>query len=118
MAAQELTTLAAVKEYLGITEDTDDALLGRLIAAASAFLLGEMRRERMDTEYKYVRSYAEVPADVAQACVELVALRYKEKDRIGEQSKNVAGQYVMFSLKDMSPFTESIVRRYKRVTPE
>lgn len=36
----DLTTLAAYKQWGGVTGSTDDALLGRLISAASLFILG------------------------------------------------------------------------------
>lgn len=120
MAANELTTLANVKEYLNMKPNitTDDALLQRLITAASAFLLGQMnRREGLDHEYLFTKGLAEVPADIDFTCCELVALRYKEKDRLGEISKNLAGQTVSYSQKDISAFGRSVINAYKRVTP-
>ena len=115
---QELTTLAKAKEYLALTVDAtdEDGLLARLITAASAFILGEMRRESMDTEYLWAKSYPTIPADVEEACLELVAGRYKGKDRIGEVSKNIAGQTVSYSQKDVSDFVRSVINRYRRVS--
>lgn len=116
--ASDLTTLDKVKEYLSVKGPTDDALLQRLISAASAFLLGQMnRREGLEYNYQFTQGLPEVPADVDFACCELVALRYKEKDRIGEISKNLAGQTVSYSQKDISDFGRSVIDQYKRVTP-
>ena len=118
--ANDLTTLANIKEYLNqkSTVTTDDALLQRLITAASAFLLGQMnRREGLDYDYQFAKGFARVPADIEFACCELVALRYKEKDRIGEISKNLAGQTTSYSQKDLSKFGRSVIKNYKRVTP-
>ena len=116
---QDLTTLLKAKEYLSISPDVldDDELLARLIAAASAFLLGEMRRESMNQEYSFAASYANVPADVEEACLEMVTARFKGRDRIGEVSKNLGGMTVSYSQKDMSDFCRSVVNRYRRVTP-
>jgi hypothetical protein len=118
--ASDLTTLENVKEYLGIksTTTTDDALLQRLIAAASAFLLKQMnRQDGLDYDYEFTKGIPEIPADVEFACCELVALRYKEKERIGEVSKNLGGQTVSYSQKDISDFGSSVINNYKRVTP-
>lgn len=116
---QELTALPKVKEYLNLAPDAtdDDGLLTRLIAAASAFLLGEMRRDSMSQEYSFSSAYADVPADVEEACLELVAARYKGRERIGEVSKNLGSMTVSYSQKDMSDFCRSVVNRYRRVTP-
>lgn len=42
---ERLTTLAAVKEWLGITTDGSDAALTRIIDAASQFVLGWLNRD-------------------------------------------------------------------------
>jgi hypothetical protein len=51
---ERLTTLAAVKEYLGITTDESDAGLTRLINAASQFILNYLSRDSFQR-----RSYTE-----------------------------------------------------------
>ena len=116
--ASDLTTLANVKEYLGIKGTTDDALLQRIISAASAYLLKQMNRpDGLDHDYEFTKGIPDIPADVEFACCELVALRYKEKERIGEVSKNLGTQTVSYSQKDISDFGRSIINDYKRVTP-
>jgi len=42
---ERLTTLAAVKDYLGITDDGSDAFLDRLILSASQFVLNWIGRD-------------------------------------------------------------------------
>ena len=65
----------------------------------------------------YTAGYASTPADVDQACKELIALRYKERDRIGYVSKSVGGEVVAFSQKDMSEGVKTLLNAYREVRP-
>jgi len=56
MAAGDLTTLAAVKDWLQISGYTDDALLTRLIANCSAGIQNYLNRNFALTNYDEVRS--------------------------------------------------------------
>lgn len=183
MAANDLTTLPAVKQWLNITADTDDALLTRLITAASTFIESWLNRDIISQSYTETRSgkgtqilnftnypvtavaalsidgfpvlpspgvnrggyvfddmqlylynhsfrrgmqnitftytagYAVVPLDIEQACIQIVSLRYKEKDRIGQVSKSIGGEVVSFSQKDMDMATQTTLQQYKKVIP-
>ncbi|HUC62655.1 MAG TPA: head-tail connector protein [Alphaproteobacteria bacterium] len=64
----------------------------------------------------YQAGYASTPAEVEQACIELVSLRYRERDRIGQVSKGLAGETVTFAQKDMSDDIRTILSAYQRVT--
>jgi hypothetical protein len=67
---------------------------------------------------QYTAGYAVPPADLAQACIELVALRYRERGRIGEVAKAIgAGQTVSYSQMDMSASIKSLIEQYRRVAP-
>lgn len=62
--------------------------------------------------------YSYVPPDVEQACWELVGLRFKEKDRIGIQSKSLGGQETISYFKGNMPAdVVSILSQYMRVAP-
>jgi len=50
----DLTTLAHVKEWLGITDTSQDALLSRLISSASQDFLNEINRPDLVPEAEYV----------------------------------------------------------------
>jgi len=51
----------------------------------------------------YTAGYPITPPEIAQACIELVALRYRERTRIGEVSKSLGGaETVTYSQKDLS----------------
>lgn len=61
----------------------------------------------------YTAGYAAIPDDLEQACIDLVALRYRSRDRIGQQSKILAGETVRYSVVDLPPEVAEVVARYK-----
>lgn len=66
----------------------------------------------------YTAGYATIPLEVEQACIELVALRYRERQHIGEVSKTAGGaETVSYSQKDMSDGIKTILGNYKKVVP-
>jgi len=66
----------------------------------------------------YTAGYATVPPDIAQACIELVSLRYRERSRIGELSRSLGGaETVAFSQKDLSDGIKTLLQQYRAVTP-
>lgn len=180
MAAGDLTTLANVKEWLGIPSSNtqSDALLSRMITAASAFIVSWLEREVLSATYTetrdgnnsqrmkmrnfpitlvtlvkvdnvvipeterafndasivlrgcrwfskgilnvevtYVAGYAVVPPDIEQACIEMIGLRYKDRERIGITSKGLAGETITFSQADMSKSVKTILTEHRRVVP-
>lgn len=58
-----------------------------------------------------------VHPDIEQACIELVANRYKEKDRIGLVSKGLAGETTAYTQADMSKSVRAILMNYRKVVP-
>jgi hypothetical protein len=67
---------------------------------------------------QYTAGYAATPPDLAQACIELVALRYRERSHIGEISKAIgSGQTVSYSQKDMSDSIRALIQQYRIVAP-
>ncbi|MBV9858751.1 MAG: phage gp6-like head-tail connector protein [Alphaproteobacteria bacterium] len=66
----------------------------------------------------YTAGFALPPPEIAQACIELVAQRYKERSRVGEVSKALGGgETVSFSQKDMSDDVKTILQQYRAVAP-
>jgi hypothetical protein len=66
----------------------------------------------------YTAGYATVPPDIAQACIELVCLRYRERSRIGELSRSLGGaETVAFSQKDLSEAIKTLLQQYRTVIP-
>jgi Phage gp6-like head-tail connector protein len=67
---------------------------------------------------QYTAGYAVTPPDLAQACVELVALRYRERTRIGEVSKSMgSAETVSYSQKDMTDSIKTLLQQYRIVAP-
>jgi hypothetical protein len=66
----------------------------------------------------YTAGYMTTPPDVAQACIELVCQRYRERTRIGEVSRALGGgETVTFSQKDMSDDVKLLLAQYRLVAP-
>ena len=66
----------------------------------------------------YTAGYSTTPPEVAQACIELVALRYRERTRIGEVSRSRGGaETVTYSQKDLSDGIKTLLQQYRLVTP-
>lgn len=92
--------------------------LGYVISGRGLALRGYRFTEGVENvAVTYVAGYDSVPVDVAQACKELVGLRYKERDRIGYVSKAVGGEVVAYSQKDMSEAVKTLLNAYREVRP-
>lgn len=177
MTAQDLTTLANVKSWLGISTDTDNALLSRLITAASSIMQNYVNRDfvsqsytticdgiggntmvlpnypitevqvvkvdgltipstsyifdwhrlilrgytftrdKANVEIHYTAGYTTIPADLEEACIELVGYKYRERNRIGEASKAMAGETTSYNIRDLPETVRTILNQYKRVVP-
>jgi uncharacterized phiE125 gp8 family phage protein len=65
----------------------------------------------------YTAGYAAVPSDIEQACIELVALRYKNGrgERLGVSSKALASESVSFFSGDMSDSTRNLLLQWRNV---
>ena len=73
-------------------------------------------RRAQNVSVTYTAGYASVPADIAQACIELVCQRYRERTRIGEVSKSLmSGETVTYSQKDMSDDVKTLLSQYRAV---
>lgn len=79
---------------------------------------GVFPRGRGNVAIAYQAGYADIPADVAQATVELVGERFRTRDRIGQTAKTLGGQETTaFSLAAMSPAVEAMLAPYRRSIP-
>jgi len=75
-------------------------------------------RRAQNVAVTYTAGYPSVPPDIAQACIELVCQRYRERARIGEVSKALmSGETVTFSQKDMSDGVKTLLAQYRAVAP-
>jgi hypothetical protein len=80
-------------------------------------------REKMSVLLQYTAGFPTVPFDVAQATIELVCRKYRERTRIGERSKSLGGgettayETVGFSLRDMTSDMQVLLQQYRQVAP-
>jgi hypothetical protein len=73
------------------------------------------RRGLANVAVTYDAGYVTPPADVAEAVMELVGLRYRGKDRLGKISESLGGMATTsYSQKDVGPFVQSVIARYMR----
>lgn len=56
-----------------------------------------------------------IPPDLTQTCIELVAIRYKERDRIGLASAAVGGETTAYLQKDVKAFVLDRLQPYMNV---
>jgi hypothetical protein len=67
---------------------------------------------------QYTAGYVVTPPELAQACIELVALRYRERSRVGEVARAIGGgETVSYSQKDMSDSIKTLIQQYRVVAP-
>jgi hypothetical protein len=65
----------------------------------------------------YTAGWLTPPDDIAQAVIELVSLRYKEKGHIGLNSVSAAGETTSYSTRDMPADVATLLNQYRRVVP-
>jgi hypothetical protein len=98
-----------------IPQAPDTQSPGFVFSASMLYLQGyRLTRGFQNVAVVYTAGFASTPSEIEQACIELVALRYKERDRIGHVSKSVSGETVSFVQKDMPPDVETVLEQYRR----
>jgi hypothetical protein len=66
----------------------------------------------------YTAGYPVTPPDIAQAVIELVSQRYRERTRIGEVSRALGGgETVTYSQQDMSDDVKLLLSQYRALAP-
>ena len=60
-------------------------------------------------------TYSYTPPEIEQAVIELVSLRHRERNRIGENSKSIGGEVVSYNVKDMPDSVKTILNNYRSV---
>lgn len=77
----------------------------------------EFARGLGNVQLAYTAGFAATPPDIAQACIELAAFRYRELERVGVASKGLAGETTSFVIKDLPPAVATILAAWRRVVP-
>jgi hypothetical protein len=65
----------------------------------------------------YTAGFAATPPDLEEAVLEIIDLRYKQRDRTGYVSKSIGGETVTFFIKDMPASAVSILEQYVMRAP-
>lgn len=74
-------------------------------------------RGRRNICITYDMGFDSVPADIENAVIDLVGLAYREKDRIGIQSKTLANETISYFKGAFSERSKLALQHYKRVVP-
>lgn len=74
-------------------------------------------RGYQNVQVAYTAGLAAVPFDIEQACIEYCAIRYSERQRIGQKSKSLGGEVVSFFAGDLTPSVKLLLAPYRRVAP-
>jgi hypothetical protein len=96
---------------------TFSSTAGYLFTPTELVLRGfRFERGTANVVVQYTAGYYPIPADLEQATIELVSLRYKERRRIGEVSRSLGGaETVAYSQKDMTDAIKTQLSRYRQV---
>jgi hypothetical protein len=74
-------------------------------------------RGQANVMISYSAGFATIPAAVAQAVIELAAMRYRERSRTGMASVAAAGETTSFVIRDMPPAVATLLGQYRMVVP-
>jgi hypothetical protein len=72
---------------------------------------------------QYRAGYDPIPADISQACIEMVVRKYRERTRIAERTKSLGGaetvayETVMFTRRDMASDIQVLLSQYRQAAP-
>jgi uncharacterized phiE125 gp8 family phage protein len=89
---------------------------GYLFDDEMLYLIGYcFRRAPQNVVIVYTAGFTTVPNDIAQACVEIVALKYKRRLSIEVSGKTLNGETITFNNTDMPASAKSALANYKRV---
>lgn len=99
---------------------TEEAPLGYVIEKSRIELVDEsgvlvFTRGKHNVKLSYKANFATVPADIVEAIVELVAWRYREKDRPGQMSQSGANTTVSFSMASAPASVRDVIDAYANV---
>lgn len=64
-----------------------------------------------------VLTYLSPPMDIEQACLDLIGLKYRERNRIGLVSQSIQGETTSYFQKDLPDNTKALLQNYRKVLP-
>jgi len=97
---------------------SDGQSVGYLFDERSLYLIGyTFTIGFLNVKIVYTAGYTTIPYAISQACIDLVALKYKEKDRVGVQSINLATETITYKTWDLTSQAKGMLNEYRRTTP-
>ena len=66
-----------------------------------------------NVELTYTAGYTVIPADVEQACIKMVCLQFSDRNRIGQNSRAIAGDSVNYADAPVLAYWRSVVDAYR-----
>lgn len=76
-------------------------------------------RDSQNIVVTYTAGYATVPVDVTQACIELVAFKFQQRNHVGVTSRTLTagGESVVYQSGFMPPEVQALLGVYRKVVP-
>ena len=91
---------------------------GYVFTSTAIILTGSLfNRGDANVQVSYTGGFGTTPPDLEQACLELAALKWSERSRIGHVSKSLGGETVTFMVKDMPDSVRTTLAKYDSVVP-
>ncbi len=115
--AYPITAVASVTvDGQNIPASTGPTVAGYVFSKTMIGLIGYSFTPGMQNcSITYTAGFASIPTEIEQACIELVGLRYRNKDRIGLNSKGANGESISFAQIDLSGSVTDTLQQYKKV---
>lgn len=71
-------------------------------------------RDQGNVDITYSHGYASVPADVKQIVVEMVAMKYERRTRLGVSSKSIGQETISYATTDLSAENRTLLNQYRQ----
>lgn len=90
--------------------------VGYLFDDQSVYLYGfQFYRGAQNVQIAYSAGYSSTPLDIEQAVIELIALKYADRNHMGQSSKSISGEVVSYFMGDMPNGVKSLLANYRKV---
>ncbi|MBF3650512.1 phage head-tail connector protein [Burkholderia pseudomallei] len=71
----------------------------------------------LGVQVAYTAGFAATPPEIEQAVLELIGLKYSDRNHFGQVSKSINGEVVSFSVADMPASVRTLLNNYRKVIP-
>lgn len=119
LSSSPITAISSLSvDGIAVPLSSDGKQAGYMFSETMLYLIGHtFTKGFQNVSVSYTAGYENVPYDIEQACIDLVALKYKERDRIGIQSKTLATESITYRIWDLNRETFQMLKQHQKVTP-